>query len=128
MATYVIGDIQGCYTQFEALLTKMNFNAETDTLWFTGDLVNRGHESLEVLRFIQALGDKHKVVLGNHDLHLLAVYYGVGRLTPNDTFIDVLSAVDRDDILYWLRHQPLLHVDEEKGYVMSHAGIAPQWT
>lgn len=128
MATYVIGDIQGCYKQFKALLTKINFNAQHDVLWFTGDLVNRGGESLAVLRFIQSLGNRHKVVLGNHDLHLLAVYYGVGRLTANDTFTDVLSAIDRDDILFWLRQQPLLHVDREKGYLMAHAGIAPQWT
>lgn len=128
MAIYVIGDIQGCFQQFQQLLQEIHFQEERDTLWFTGDLVNRGRDSLAVLRFIKSLGNKHKTVLGNHDLHLLAVALGTNKLHPHDTFTDVLAADDRDELMDWLRFQPMLHVDDHVGYVMSHAGIAPEWT
>lgn len=128
MPTYVIGDIQGCFKQFEALLKEINFDNQRDCLWFTGDLVNRGKNSLLVLRYIKSLGDKHIVVLGNHDLHMLAVACGASEITPHDTFTDVLNAKDRDELIDWLRFCPLLHVDHATGFVMSHAGLAPAWT
>lgn len=127
MPSYAIGDIQGCYQTLLKLLEKINFNPEQDTLWFVGDLVNRGPQSLETLRFIKQLGPKHKVVLGNHDLHLLAVAYGVRASGPHDTIQDVLNAPDRDELIDWLRHQPLLHHDHNLHFTMVHAGILPSW-
>lgn len=127
MTTYAIGDIQGCFAEFEKLLDVISFHFEQDTLWFTGDLVNRGPKSLETLRFIKALGDKHKVVLGNHDLHLIAVAYGFGKLRADDTFNEILAASDCNELIDWLRHRPLLHHDKELGFVMTHAGLAPAW-
>lgn len=126
MPTYVIGDVQGCFSELKALLQKIQFDKNQDTLWFTGDLVNRGPDSLEVLRFIQSLGEKHKVVLGNHDLHLIAVAFGVRNLHVDDTLNPILTARDCDQLIDWLRHRSLLHV--EKNYVMVHAGFAPSWT
>lgn len=126
MSTYVIGDVQGCMHELEALLTHIAFHPGNDTLWFTGDLVNRGPRSLDVLRFVKSLGDKHIVVLGNHDLHLLAVAYGVRALSPQDTLEPILIAPDREELMFWLRHRPLLH--DEADYVMVHAGLAPVWT
>lgn len=128
MSTYAIGDIQGCFSELRDLLALVQFNADQDTLWFTGDLVNRGPKSLEVLRFVRDLGGRHVSVLGNHDLHLLAVAYGVRALHRGDTLEPVLQAPDRDDLIDWLRHRPLLHYDKVNGYVMSHAGLAPSWT
>ncbi|SRR5579885_244628 len=128
MATYVIGDVQGCFAEFEKLLEKIHFDSRKDTLWFTGDLVNRGPYSLEVLRFVKALGENHVTVLGNHDLHLLAVAYGVRSMHRSDTLESVLSAPDKDELIEWLRHRPLLHYDKSNGFVMAHAGLAPSWT
>jgi len=128
MAIYAIGDVQGCFTALLALLDCLHFDRTHDQLWFTGDLVNRGPQSLEVLRFVKALGDHAVTVLGNHDLHLLTVAYGRGRLKPQDTFTDVLAAPDRDDLLTWLRHRPLLHHDATCGMTLIHAGVPPQWT
>lgn len=128
MSTYAIGDIQGCFAELEKLLAKINFNADKDILWFTGDLVNRGPHSLEVLRFVKALGEKHVIVLGNHDLHLLAVAYGVRNLHQEDNLDEILAAPDKHELLDWLRHRPLLHYDKLTGYVMTHAGLAPQWS
>lgn len=128
MSTYAIGDIQGCFDEFERLLDLVNFDANKDTLWLTGDLVNRGPRSLEVLRFVKALGNKHVTILGNHDLHLLASAYGVRTLRPDDTLTEILTAADKIDIIEWLRHRPLLHHDKTAGYVMVHAGLAPVWT
>ena len=99
MAIYAIGDVQGCFTALLALLDRLHFDRTRDRLWFAGDLVNRGSQSLEVLRFVKALGDRAVTVLGNHDLHLLTVAYGQRRLKPKDTFADVLAAPDRDDLL-----------------------------
>lgn len=127
MSIYAIGDIQGCYDDLMLLLDSINFDQACDKLWFTGDLVNRGPKSLETLRFIYALGDNAKVVLGNHDLHLLATAFDHQRLGKNDTFEAVLHATDKDELLNWLRRQPLIHVDKELDVVMLHAGIHPDW-
>lgn len=124
MATYAIGDVQGCFDELQALLTKINFNPTQDTLWFVGDLVNRGPQSLATLRFIKNL-PHCKVVLGNHDLHLLAMAYG--RSYHSHTLDEILQAADRDELIHWLRQQPLLHYDAKLNYVMVHAGIPPQW-
>ena len=128
MATYAIGDVQGCFDSLTALLETLRFDAARDRLWFTGDLVNRGPRSLATLRFVRDLGDRAVTVLGNHDLHLLGVACGVRRLKAGDTLSDVLEAPDRDDLIAWLRRQPLLHRDAERGVVMVHAGLPPQWT
>jgi bis(5'-nucleosyl)-tetraphosphatase (symmetrical) len=128
MAVYAIGDVQGCFTALLALLDRLHFDDTRDQLWFAGDLVNRGPQSLEVLRFVKALGDGAITVLGNHDLHLLAVAHGRRRRKPKDTFTDVLAASDRDDLLTWLRHRPLLHHDATFGMTLLHAGVPPQWT
>lgn len=127
MSTYAIGDVQGCFSELMLLLKKINFNSAKDRLWFVGDLVNRGLKSLKVLRFVKNLGDKCIVVLGNHDLHLLAVVYGDQQYSDEDTFVDVLDADDKDELLFWLRSQKLCHHDEKLNFVMTHAGIPPQW-
>ncbi len=125
MAIYAIGDVQGCFNELNILLDKVQFSRCIDRLWFTGDLVNRGPNSLETLRFIKSLGESATVVLGNHDLHLLACYYGKGKLHKSDTLNAILSAVDCDEILDWLRRRPLLHYEEN--YCLVHAGLPPQW-
>lgn len=127
MATYLIGDVHGCYDELVALLHQVDFNPEQDTLWLTGDLVARGPWSLDVLRYVKSLGDSVRLVLGNHDLHLLAVFAGISRNKPKDRLTPLLEAPDADTLLNWLRRQPLLQVDEEKKLVMAHAGITPQW-
>ncbi|MEP2616821.1 MAG: symmetrical bis(5'-nucleosyl)-tetraphosphatase [Marinomonas sp.] len=127
MATYAIGDIQGCLPQLVQLLEQINYQAEEDRLWFAGDLINRGPASLETLRFIKSLGDSAKVVLGNHDLHLLAVAHGHGDLKRKDTLAEILMASDRDELMNWLRNQPLCHYDPQLNTIMTHAGIPPCW-
>jgi bis(5'-nucleosyl)-tetraphosphatase (symmetrical) len=127
MAVYAIGDVQGCFDALRALLRKLAFNGGRDTLWFTGDLVNRGPQSAEVLRFVAGLGDRAITVLGNHDLHLLAVAHGAVRRRPRDSFADVLTAPDSGQLLAWLRRRPLLHHDAELEYTLVHAGLLPQW-
>jgi bis(5'-nucleosyl)-tetraphosphatase (symmetrical) len=124
--TYAIGDIQGCFHELSGLLRQIHFDEGQDTLWCVGDLVNRGPRSLTTLRFLRNLGVRVKVVLGNHDLHLLAVYYGVKGFYSDDTIQDILEAPDREDLIEWLRVQPLIHIDQ--GYVMVHAGFCPSWT
>ena len=126
MSTYAIGDLQGCFASLQVLLTKIKFDRVHDRLWLVGDLVNRGPGSLECLRFVRSLGTRATVVLGNHDLHLLAVAEGISKIGKRDTIQPILDAPDRDDLLDWLRHQKLLHVDES--YVMVHAGLLPQWS
>lgn len=126
MAVYAIGDVQGCYPSLISLLKKISFNPKTDTLWFTGDLVNRGPQSLEVLRFVSSLPSA-VVVLGNHDLHLLAVASGLAPLKQNDVFENIFRAPDRDALLDWLRTRPLLHHDPDLNYTLVHAGLLPQW-
>lgn len=127
MATYAIGDVQGCFGSLIALLKTLRFDPARDRLWFTGDLVNRGPRSLETLRFVRGLGDRAVTVLGNHDLHLLGVACGSRRLKAGDTITDVLAAQDRDDLVAWLRRRPLLHRDADRGITMVHAGLPPQW-
>ncbi|HAI06154.1 MAG TPA: diadenosine tetraphosphatase, partial [Pantoea sp.] len=127
MSTYLIGDVHGCYDELRALLQQVDFNPQQDTLWLTGDLVARGPGSLEVLRYVKSLGDAVRLVLGNHDLHLLAVYAGISRNKPKDRLTPLLEADDADELINWLRRQPLLQVDEEHKLVMGHAGITPQW-
>ena len=128
MATYAIGDIQGCYQELVALLDKINFDPASDQLWFTGDLVNRGPQSLEVLRFVKQLGDKTIVVLGNHDLHLLAVDFDPANKHSKDTLDAILTAPDSNELLEWLRTQPLFHNNKELGFTLIHAGLPPQWS
>jgi bis(5'-nucleosyl)-tetraphosphatase (symmetrical) len=126
MATYAIGDVQGCYDELQALLERVGFNRGHDQLWFVGDLVNRGPKSLEVLRFVKELGDRAVVVLGNHDLHLLTQHEGLERKRPDDTFDDVLGAPDARELVDWVRTRPMMHV--EGNFAMVHAGLVPQWT
>jgi bis(5'-nucleosyl)-tetraphosphatase (symmetrical) len=126
MATYAIGDIQGCFAEFEQLLQQIKFNKTCDQLWLVGDLVNRGHDSLAVLRRVIALGDAAITVLGNHDLHLLAVAAGVAELHHSDTLDEILVAPDREELLAWLRHQRLIHVQDD--FVLLHAGLMPAWS
>lgn len=128
MSTYAIGDVQGCLQPLQRLLDHIQFDVAKDILWFTGDLVNRGPQSLEVLRLIKALGPQHKIVLGNHDLHLLAVYHHVEKKKMQDTFDEILSAADVVELINWLQHQPLLCADNKLNYVMTHAGLPPAWT
>lgn len=127
MSTYAIGDIQGCYSPLQKLLGKIQFDPGKDKLWFTGDLVNRGPDSLQTLRFIKNLGDSQRTVLGNHDLHLLALASKAHPGWEEDTVADILQADDRDELIHWLKHLPLLHYDAVLGYAMSHAGLAPSW-
>ncbi len=127
MAVYAIGDVQGCYDELLQLLESVRFEPAHDRVWFTGDLVNRGTQSVEVLRLVKSLGDSATTVLGNHDLHLLAVAHGASHLRPKDSFMDVLEAHDRHGLLSWLRQQPLLHHDARLGYTLIHAGLPPQW-
>jgi len=125
MATYAIGDLQGCYDPLMMLLDKLQFSPENDTLWLVGDLVARGSQSLETLRFIHSLGDHAKCVLGNHDISLIASHYGTFKAHPSLNAL--MQAPDRDELINWLRYQPLLHTDEQLGYCMVHAGISPEW-
>lgn len=128
MAVYAIGDIQGCYDELQTLLKTLNFKPDCDELWFVGDLVNRGPKSLKTLRFIKGLADGAKVVLGNHDLHLLAIAYAdENKRHRKDTLDGILGAKDRDLLLDWLRHQPLMYRDDALGYTMVHAGLHPFW-
>jgi bis(5'-nucleosyl)-tetraphosphatase (symmetrical) len=127
MALYAIGDLQGCNDELGALLRALRFSADRDRLWFVGDLVNRGPDSLGVLRRIRALGDAATVTLGNHDLHLLAVAFGSTRIRSGDTLTETLAAADRDALLEWLAGRPLFHEDRALNVCMLHAGLAPQW-
>jgi bis(5'-nucleosyl)-tetraphosphatase (symmetrical) len=125
MAIYAIGDIQGCQCSLQRLIDKLGFDKRRDKLWFTGDLVNRGPDSLETLRFIRKLGKRAVCVLGNHDLHLLAVNAGLARQKKRDTLDTILAAPDRDELIDWLRHRPL--AVHKAGFLMVHAGLPPQW-
>ncbi len=129
MTTWAIGDIQGCHDELRTLVAQLRFRPDCDQLWFTGDLVNRGPRSLETLRYVRALGDNAVTVLGNHDLHLLAVAFATKRKVKSaDTIADVLDAPDRDTLLEWLLSRPLAHVDVPRKALMVHAGVVPQWT
>lgn len=126
MATYAIGDIQGCFAELQSLLASIEFDQTRDRLWFVGDLVNRGPQSLETLRYVKSLGTQATVVLGNHDLHLIMRSAGFGREARDDTIAPILEAEDSADIIDWLRAQPLFHVEGD--YAMVHAGLLPQWS
>lgn len=128
MSTYAIGDIQGCYSSLVCLLEEIHFDKQQDQLWIAGDLVNRGPESLQTIRFLKSLGSKANIVLGNHDLHLIAIAYGAQTPKRKDTINDILNAPDRDELIDWLRQQPLLHHCPELSFIMCHAGIPPIWT
>lgn len=126
MPTYAIGDIQGCRDSLLRLLDALTFDPALDRLWFVGDLVNRGPDSLGVLRLIRELGEAAICVLGNHDLHLLALSEGLGRPHKGDTLDAILMAPDRDELLHWLRHRKLAW--GEQGFLLIHAGVLPGWT
>ncbi len=134
MATYAIGDLQGCLASFEELLAKLNLDFTRDSLWLTGDLVNRGPQSLGTLRRVKQLVEDYPrrivTVLGNHDLYLLAVHLGVVQSKSVDTFTDILEAPDCDALLHWLRTQPLLHraTINDREHILVHAGLLPQWS
>ena len=126
MATYAVGDMQGCCAELRQMLERIRFDPQSDQLWLVGDLVNRGPDSLGVLRLVKSLGEAAITVLGNHDLHLLAVAEGVAELHRSDTFDEILNAPDRDELMAWLRNQRLLHV--ENNFVLVHAGLLPGWS
>ncbi len=126
MSTYVVGDLQGCLEPLKCLLEAVKFKRGRDVLWSVGDVVNRGPDSLATLRYLYRMRDDLVLVLGNHDLHLLAVAAGVRNASSTDTLDEILAAPDREELLRWLLRQPLLH--REHGYTMVHAGIPPQWS
>ncbi len=126
MATYAIGDLQGCFGSLQELLGEIGFREAEDRLWFVGDLVNRGPQSLEILRFVKALEDRAVCVLGNHDLHLLVIAEGRMKAHRKDTLGAILDASDREELLTWLRGLPLMHADGD--YTMVHAGLLPSWS
>lgn len=129
MANYVVGDVQGCLDSLQALLDKVQFDPQHDRLWFAGDLVNRGPRSLDTLRFIKRLGDRAHTVLGNHDLHLLALWCSSGRSHESDTIAEVVNAPDGEELINWLRQQPLaLMLPLHAHSLLVHAGILPQWS
>ena len=134
MATWAIGDVHGCFSTLDTLIERIGLDVRRDRLWMVGDLVNRGPASLQVLRWARArdreMGDRFQVVLGNHDLHLIARHLGIGRERPRDTLEDVLSAADRADLVGWLRLRPFIHFEriEDADYVMVHAGLRPGWS
>ncbi|MFO7527684.1 MAG: symmetrical bis(5'-nucleosyl)-tetraphosphatase [Marinobacter sp.] len=128
MTDYAIGDIQGCYERLRDVLVKVDFSPSRDRLWVAGDLINRGPSSLETLRYIESLGDSAVVVLGNHDLHLLAVALGGHAPKRKDTLHDILDAPDCDRLLQWLRQQNFCVYDQKRNFVMAHAGIPHIWS
>jgi len=127
MATYAVGDIQGCYEPLVQLLDTVNFDQSKDTLFCVGDLVNRGPDSLKTLRLLKSLKNQCVSVLGNHDIHLLSMIYGVREHRRTDTLIQILEAHDRDKIADWLRQKPLLVIDNQRKIALCHAGIYPWW-
>lgn len=127
MSTYFIGDIHGCYKNLITILHNINFNPDIDVLYLTGDLVARGPRSLEVLRWAQNPKNRVKTVLGNHDLYLLKTYFEINNKTVQHPFESIFKASDVDELMQWLRHQPMLYIDEDKKFLISHAGIYPTW-
>jgi bis(5'-nucleosyl)-tetraphosphatase (symmetrical) len=127
VAIYAIGDVQGCYAELCRLLEKINFDPVRDTLWFCGDLVNRGPESLKTLKLVKSLGSSALTVLGNHDLHLLALHHGVNKVNDQTSLRKILKSPERDELMDWLQAQPLLHYDKKHKAVLVHAGIHPAW-
>jgi len=128
MSTYVIGDVQGCFDELQELVKYISFNPKKDQLWFVGDLVNRGPKSLETLRWVKSLGNSAVTVLGNHDLHLLAIHAGVKKIKPSSSMYSALQADDIHELVEWLRYQPLMLYNKQLKFAMVHAGLAPQWT
>lgn len=128
MARWAIGDIQGCADELTALIARIGFRSDRDRIWFVGDLVNRGPYSLKVLRLVRALADNAVCVLGNHDLHLLAVALGKARVRKRDTLEDILEARDRDALIEWLAQRPLAHYAAAEHDLLVHAGVVPQWS
>lgn len=128
MAIYAIGDVQGCYKSLKNLLKEINYHPSSDILWFTGDLVNRGPASLDVVKFVMDLGDRAQTVLGNHDLHLLMRARNLVTPHRDDTLDEILSSTYLEEILLWLRHRPFIKIWEDKNWVLVHAGIYPYWT
>ncbi|HWW20033.1 MAG TPA: symmetrical bis(5'-nucleosyl)-tetraphosphatase [Steroidobacteraceae bacterium] len=128
MARWAIGDVQGCCDELEELLHRIRFSSERDQIWFVGDLVNRGPRSLHTLRLVRSLGENALCVLGNHDLHLLAVALVGAKLRRNDTLNDILAAPDRDSLIEWLLYRPLAHYEPQRGDLLVHAGVVPQWS
>ena len=128
MSTYVIGDIQGCLTELKELLKKIKFSADKDIIWFTGDLINRGPKSLETLRYVRDMGQNAISVLGNHDLHMLAIYHGLQKQRPSDTLDSILNAPDNDNLIEWVSTLPLLHSANNDQHILVHAGIYPLWS
>jgi bis(5'-nucleosyl)-tetraphosphatase (symmetrical) len=126
LATYAIGDLQGCYEPLQRLVDAIGFDPARDRLWFTGDLVNRGPQSLQCLRYVKSLGAAAVTVFGNHDFHLLCIAEGVEQKKKRDTLEEVLHAPDRDELLDWLRRRPLMHAED--GFVLVHAGVLPEWS
>ena len=125
MAVWAIGDIQGCFDSFQEILKKIEFNPKVDELWVAGDLVNRGDKSLETLNYLYSIKDSVKIILGNHDIALIAIYAGIKK--ANKTIKPILDAPNAKELIDWLREQPFLHIDYKLGYVMAHAGISPQF-
>jgi bis(5'-nucleosyl)-tetraphosphatase (symmetrical) len=128
MARWAIGDVQGCAQELAQLIERIGYKSDRDQLWFVGDLVNRGPYSLKVLRLVRALGDNARCVLGNHDLHLLAVALVGAKLRKSDTLSEILQAPDRDALLEWLLQRPLAHYEPAHADLLLHAGVVPQWT
>ncbi len=125
MAVWAVGDIQGCYRSFRALLAKIEFNPKKDKLWLAGDLVNRGEGSLETLEYLYSIRESIEIVLGNHDIALIAAYYGIKK--SNATIDPILNSPNAKKLIDWLREQKFLHVDHQLGYCMAHAGISPEF-
>jgi bis(5'-nucleosyl)-tetraphosphatase (symmetrical) len=128
MATYAVGDLQGCLEPLQCLLEQVAFDPEKDRLWLVGDLVNRGPQSLATLRFLYSIRESLVCVLGNHDLHLLAAGQNIERLKKTDTLREILAAPDCLELLEWMRQQKLMHYDEQRNIALVHAGIPPQWS
>lgn len=128
MAVYVIGDIQGCYRNLKRLLKDIKFKPDRDKIWLVGDLVNRGPDSLKTLRFVKQMGEQAITVLGNHDLHMMSVFYDSRNAKNGDTFEKIFIAEDGDELIEWLRFRPLMHFDADLNFALVHAGIYPAWT
>ena len=127
MAVYVIGDVQGCYSRLARLLDRIRFDPASDKLWFCGDLVNRGPESLQTLRFVRSLGDSAVTVLGNHDLHLLAIFHTRQVISESNSLSEILLSPDCEELIEWLQSQPIIHYDEDLNFLLVHAGIHADW-
>ncbi len=127
MATYVIGDVQGCFDPLQRLLQHIHFQPAHDELWFCGDLIARGPDSLACLDFIKSLGDRARVVLGNHDLNFIASYYGLSKIKASDKLTALQQAPHLPELIAWLCQQPLIQLCAEKQILMVHAGLAPEW-